>query len=115
MSCCCPSGSDGPRIVNRPCVRRAVPCHDAPRVAVDLTYDGVDVCGDRLAQYVKEACSRLADAATPVTKISFIGYSLGGMMCRCGGGEWGGDGNGAVMHVCAGLLPATLMWVWVDR
>ncbi|KAJ3178016.1 hypothetical protein HDU87_003793 [Geranomyces variabilis] len=45
-----------------------------------LTYDGVDVCGARLADAV---VARLEDPALPkVDKVSFIGYSLGGLVTR---------------------------------
>ncbi|KAI9345151.1 putative serine esterase-domain-containing protein [Zopfochytrium polystomum] len=44
------------------------------------TYDGVDECGGRLAQAV---ISRIRDDARgPVSHISFVGYSLGGVIAR---------------------------------
>ena len=49
-----------------------------------LTYDGIDCCGDRLADEVWE-CVRRMDAdrhAAPVTHVSFAGYSLGGLIVR---------------------------------
>ena len=43
-----------------------------------LTYFGIESCGCRLRDYVKEQ-----RAAHPLaTKISFIGHSLGGLMIR---------------------------------
>ncbi|KAJ3158761.1 hypothetical protein HDU86_002441 [Geranomyces michiganensis] len=45
-----------------------------------LTYDGVDVCGARLADAV---IARLEDPELPkVNRLSFIGYSLGGLITR---------------------------------
>ncbi|KAJ3188956.1 hypothetical protein HDU85_004673 [Gaertneriomyces sp. JEL0708] len=44
----------------------------------DRTYDGVDVCGHRLAQAILDRL-RLAPE---ITKLSIIGYSLGGLITR---------------------------------
>ncbi len=44
-----------------------------------LTYDGVDVCGDRLVELVLQQGQ--------VDKLSLIGYSLGGLMCRYAAGK----------------------------
>ncbi|RHZ45730.1 hypothetical protein Glove_658g20 [Diversispora epigaea] len=49
------------------------------------TYDGVDVCGERIAlEIVKKLASfkKQYDKIKKITKISFIGYSLGGLMAR---------------------------------
>ncbi|CAG8548870.1 8288_t:CDS:10 [Diversispora eburnea] len=49
------------------------------------TYDGVDVCGERIAlEIVKKLASfkKQHDNTKKITKISFIGYSLGGLMAR---------------------------------
>lgn len=42
------------------------------------TYDGIDVCGDRLVRETHSCCNRWLSKGIRVTKISFIGYSLGG-------------------------------------
>lgn len=47
-----------------------------------LTYDGIDVNGKRIRDEIVEETERLEAAGTPVTKISIIGYSLGGLICR---------------------------------
>lgn len=43
----------------------------------NLTYDGMDVCGDRVVQDIHKFME-----TNPVEKISFIGYSLGGLILR---------------------------------
>lgn len=43
-----------------------------------LTLDGVDVCGDRLAQEVCHYAAELTSQGIVINQISFIGYSLGG-------------------------------------
>ncbi|KAL6760525.1 putative serine esterase-domain-containing protein, partial [Haematococcus lacustris] len=48
-----------------------------------LTYDGIDVLGDRLAALVMAFCDRLAaGGCRRVTAISFVSYSLGGLIAR---------------------------------
>jgi hypothetical protein len=46
------------------------------------TYDGVDVCGERLFDEVLAFVSSQTDAQARVTRISFIGYSAGGLFSR---------------------------------
>ncbi|CAG8664111.1 11935_t:CDS:2 [Acaulospora morrowiae] len=54
------------------------------------TYDGVDLCGDRIVEEIYENLDSFRKAHTnsdgivnkKITKISFIGYSLGGLMAR---------------------------------
>lgn len=45
------------------------------------TYDGIDVCGTRVADETQREVSRL-NQTSPVVKISFVGYSLGGLISR---------------------------------
>jgi esterase/lipase len=47
-----------------------------------LTYDGIDVCGARLAKFVQEAVEQQQQEGARVVKLSLIGYSLGGLICR---------------------------------
>ena len=51
------------------------------------TYDGIDVCGDRLAMEVtKVVQERQQQGTTPFVSISFIGHSMGGLIARyCAG------------------------------
>ncbi|KAK8473972.1 hypothetical protein V6N13_143569 [Hibiscus sabdariffa] len=52
--------------------------HCSERNSSMLTFDGVDVMGDRLAEEVKSVISRHPS----VQKISFVGHSLGGLVAR---------------------------------
>ncbi|ODQ63910.1 DUF676-domain-containing protein [Nadsonia fulvescens var. elongata DSM 6958] len=55
-----------------------------------FTYDGIDVCGTRVAEEIDNAIDHLQSSAAPgsefsrrqVTKISIVGYSLGGLISR---------------------------------
>lgn len=47
-----------------------------------LTYDGIDMMGDRLARLVTTSCQRLLLRGTKVVAVSFVAYSLGGLICR---------------------------------
>lgn len=42
------------------------------------TYDGIDICGDRLVRETRSCCARWLSKGILVSKVSFIGYSLGG-------------------------------------
>jgi hypothetical protein len=46
------------------------------------THDGIDSCGDRLAQLVLARTAQLRQDGHRVVKLSMLGYSLGGLMCR---------------------------------
>ncbi|GBF98593.1 GPI inositol-deacylase [Raphidocelis subcapitata] len=46
------------------------------------THDGVDACGDRLAQLILARTAALKLDGHGVVKLSLLGYSLGGLMCR---------------------------------
>ena len=47
------------------------------------TYDGIDICGNRVVAAVQAEIKRLqTEDDVTVTKISFIGYSLGGLILR---------------------------------
>jgi hypothetical protein len=46
------------------------------------TYDGVDVCGSRLADLVLQRVQEERLEGRKVVRISFLGYSLGGLICR---------------------------------
>ncbi|XP_039064459.1 uncharacterized protein LOC120209548 [Hibiscus syriacus] len=52
--------------------------HCSERNSSTLTFDGVDVMGDRLAEEVKNVISHHPS----VQKISFVGHSLGGLIAR---------------------------------
>jgi hypothetical protein len=46
------------------------------------TYDGIDVCGERVAHEIEICLKELELAGSKVTKISVVGYSLGGLIAR---------------------------------
>ncbi|KAI7898540.1 putative serine esterase-domain-containing protein [Cokeromyces recurvatus] len=46
------------------------------------TYDGIDICGIRLANEIESTVARFSKDGKQVKKISFIGYSLGGLITR---------------------------------
>lgn len=46
------------------------------------TYDGIDICGERLADEVEATVVRLGKNGKRVKKVSMIGYSLGGLIVR---------------------------------
>ncbi|GIL46461.1 hypothetical protein Vafri_3450 [Volvox africanus] len=56
------------------------------------TYDGIDICGERLFQGVKSAHDNLVHQGTPPTHISFIGFSLGGLIARYAAGRLFSEG-----------------------
>ena len=47
-----------------------------------MTYDGIDLGGERVAKETEEELARLEKAGRKVTKLSFVGYSLGGLIAR---------------------------------
>ncbi|KAI9250759.1 putative serine esterase-domain-containing protein [Sporodiniella umbellata] len=46
------------------------------------SYDGIDICGQRAAEQVEATLKQLNAIGKKVSKISFIGYSLGGLILR---------------------------------
>ncbi|KZT27895.1 DUF676-domain-containing protein [Neolentinus lepideus HHB14362 ss-1] len=48
----------------------------------DSTYDGIDWGGERVAEEIYTEVERLAKEGRKVTKLSFTGYSLGGLVAR---------------------------------
>src|SRR5438874_2246782 len=47
-----------------------------------FTYDGIDVCGERLANEILEECEKLQESNFRITKISVVAYSQGGLTSR---------------------------------
>jgi len=54
----------------------------AKRNAGSFTYDGIDTGGERLAHEIEETLAELAHNGHEITKLSVIGYSLGGLVSR---------------------------------
>jgi hypothetical protein len=93
---------------------RIVNCDKSP---ASNTYDGVDVCGDRLVELVKSITE-----TENVTKLSLIGYSLGGLIVRYAAGRLDQEGffdkvqpmnlaTIATPHLGSWRLPQS----WLDR
>lgn len=55
--------------------------HIAQSFEFYFTYDGVDVCGTRVANEIEEVVDQLSETGK-VTKLSVVGYSLGGLISR---------------------------------
>ncbi|CAG8678369.1 24520_t:CDS:2, partial [Cetraspora pellucida] len=56
---------------------------NAKRNTSDYTYDGIDICGERLVKEINEEVKHINDKDLyKVSKISFVGYSLGGLIAR---------------------------------
>ncbi|KAG2178243.1 hypothetical protein INT43_003496 [Umbelopsis isabellina] len=56
------------------------------------TYDGVDICGKRLADKIKAEVKELEAKGKTVDNISLLGYSLGGLISRYAIGILGEEG-----------------------
>ncbi|KKK15750.1 hypothetical protein P175DRAFT_0435146 [Aspergillus ochraceoroseus IBT 24754] len=48
----------------------------------NLTYDGIEVCGERLAHEIEETLETFGDQGQKIRKLSVVGYSLGGLISR---------------------------------
>ncbi|KAL1903210.1 hypothetical protein Sste5346_000495 [Sporothrix stenoceras] len=46
------------------------------------TYDGIDTGGERVCREIEDALKAAADKGAKITKLSVIGYSLGGLVAR---------------------------------
>ncbi|KAK4517966.1 uncharacterized protein ATC70_001315 [Mucor velutinosus] len=57
-----------------------------------FSYDGVDICGERLAEDIESTVVRLGKNGKQVKRISMIGYSLGGLIVRYAIGHLGQKG-----------------------
>jgi hypothetical protein len=54
----------------------------AKRNSGNFTYDGIELGGERLCQEIEDEIERLAKAGQRITKLSMVGYSLGGVVAR---------------------------------
>ncbi|GFR42453.1 hypothetical protein Agub_g3360 [Astrephomene gubernaculifera] len=88
----------------------------------NLTYDGVDVCGDRLHELIVARLEALAAKSKPAHAISMIGYSMGGLVTRYVAGKLYAEGRFATItpvnfitvatpHLGAWRMPST----WYNR
>lgn len=54
----------------------------AERNAGNSTYDGIELGGERVTREVEDEITKLEKGGKKVTKLSMIGYSLGGLVAR---------------------------------
>ncbi|KAE8377262.1 putative serine esterase-domain-containing protein [Aspergillus bertholletiae] len=54
----------------------------AERNIGNLTYDGIEVGGERVAHEIEETLNALADKGCSIQKLSVVGYSFGGLLAR---------------------------------
>lgn len=47
-----------------------------------FTYDGIELCGERVTHEIEEELQQLESQGKKVTKLSVVGYSLGGLIAR---------------------------------
>ncbi|KAG2487477.1 hypothetical protein HYH03_013899 [Edaphochlamys debaryana] len=71
------------------------------------TFDGADVCGDRLAAEVAEHVTRLAAGGVRVTRLSFAAYSFGGLIARYAAGKLWATG----FFSSRGVTPANFLTI----
>ena len=48
----------------------------------NFTYDGIELGGERVCQAIEEEIEKLSRAGQKVTRLSLVGYSLGGLVAR---------------------------------
>jgi hypothetical protein len=48
----------------------------------NFTYDGIELGGERVCQEIEEEIENLANSGRKVTRLSVVGYSLGGLVAR---------------------------------
>ncbi|KAG5975347.1 hypothetical protein E4U55_007734 [Claviceps digitariae] len=54
----------------------------AKRNSGSFTYDGIERGGERICSEIEEELRAVQDSGGKITKISIVGYSLGGLVCR---------------------------------
>lgn len=54
----------------------------AKRNAGSFTYDGIELGGERVTREIEEKLEELTKSGHTITRISVIGYSLGGLIAR---------------------------------
>ncbi|KAG9248201.1 putative serine esterase-domain-containing protein [Calycina marina] len=54
----------------------------AKRNSGSFTYDGIERGGERVCQEIEEEIKKLAKAGQKIKRLSFVGYSLGGLVAR---------------------------------
>lgn len=54
----------------------------AKRNIGSFTYDGIERGGERICSEIEEELRAVQESGGKITKISIVGYSLGGLVCR---------------------------------
>lgn len=54
----------------------------AKRNSGSFTYDGIELGGERVCQEIEEEIENLGKQGQDITKLSVVGYSLGGLVAR---------------------------------
>lgn len=54
----------------------------AKRNSGSFTYDGIERGGERVCHEIEEEIEKLAQTGQEITRISLVGYSLGGLVSR---------------------------------
>lgn len=54
----------------------------AKRNSGSFTYDGIELGGQRVCREIEEELEKIKKTGGKITKISFIGYSMGGLVAR---------------------------------
>lgn len=58
-------------------------CAYSPPPQMPCLPAGIDVCGARVVKMILDCIQLLQSEGRQVTKLSFVGYSLGGLILRC--------------------------------
>ena len=54
----------------------------AKRNSGSFTYDGIELGGERVCAEIEEELRKISNAGGKITKLSIVGYSLGGLVAR---------------------------------
>lgn len=54
----------------------------ATRNSGSFTYDGIELGGERVCAEIEEELRSIAEQGGKITKLSLVGYSLGGLVAR---------------------------------
>lgn len=77
----------------------------AKRNSGNFTYDGVELGGERVCQEIEEEIEKLARKGQEIKRLSFVGYSLGGLVARYAVGLLDSKGFFENITPVVGLLP----------
>lgn len=100
------------------CLREQFPADDlylllAKRNTGSFTYDGIERGGERVCAEIEEELQNIAQKGGKITKLSIIGYSLGGLVSRYAVGllEAKGVLDKVECMVRDGQVPSCRAWI----